>query len=799
MLNIMMLPYAGCRMRRISAAPLCCLMLMLCFATGLASSAHAAKAADDGVTVVTVKQGQNVRTLAKDYLKNADLWREILKANDLTSAADVRPGMSIRIPTGMVFEGEQALESSRKAITEATKAGARIFATREINHAIKLRDDALLNKQLGLWAEVISVARQAETEAKAAHRKAKESSVIAAEAVLNEKEGNVQSRRQADLVWNERGRFDVLIEKERVRTLSSSFADILMRDESRLRLSENSQALIQKMSMDLLERKQEASVSLIEGDLHVLLAGGKKSDFDLKMKDIDTKVDSSNFRVNRTGADTMFSNYDGELEVASAGGTVAIGRNKGSMVRGGAQPTKPRELLVSPSLSTPEAGLTFYENALTVTWKPVKDARTYLFELARDRQDFSDLVLTKKDIRATSFALKDLQNGVYYWRVAAVDELGFTGAMSRPGWFKVVVDRDAPFVVVLGPPDGTFVRQDTVRIHGEAEEGVTITHAGKQVAVAKDGAFALDAVLEPGMNVLNIEVRDRAQNLTKIPWRIFYIADKSVSVSPAKGVVSPAAGLVEVPDEHFTFHGQTSPHTVVVAQMEDISRRTVSDVSGAFSMELALDKDKTPVNFTLNSPSGVSASESINIVLDTEPPALRVTSSVPEVTAAETLRIEGTAGDAVSLMIGGRDIALVNGAFSYDAALKPGKNRILIEARDRVGNRSLIERTVLLDAAAPKLTAAEVSVKKATGGEVIRVEVRATDESAMRRWAPFALRAGTFEYTGELRSCESAATDAKTGCYEAVVNLPLWARGDVSLRSVSLSDYSGNEKTYTFK
>ena len=84
----------------------------------------------------------------------------------------------------------------------------------------------------------------------------------------------------------------ILIEEEKVRTLSRSTAQITFRDESRLRLNANSQALIQRMRVDPLSREEEAKVSLIEGDFYALLAGkSQRRNFELEVPEVQTQIE----------------------------------------------------------------------------------------------------------------------------------------------------------------------------------------------------------------------------------------------------------------------------------------------------------------------------------------------------------------------------------------------------------------------------------------------------------------------------------------------------------------------------
>ena len=134
----------------------------------------------------------------------------------------------------------------------------------------------------------------------------------------------------------------MLTEEERLRTLSRSSAQITFRDDSRLRLNANSQAVIRRMRTDPLSRTEEAKVSLVEGDFYALLAGKTdRKKFEVQVPEVTTDVESRNFWVRRDDSGSKFTNFDeGVLRVAANGSAVDLGRNEGTLVRNGRQPTE---------------------------------------------------------------------------------------------------------------------------------------------------------------------------------------------------------------------------------------------------------------------------------------------------------------------------------------------------------------------------------------------------------------------------------------------------------------------------
>ncbi len=89
---------------------------------------------------ITVEPNQNLRAISQKYLNNPDLWEDILRANNLNSAADVKPGMELIIPVKQISTAHKKLDRSGELIHKATKAGAKIFATESITIAIDQRN-----------------------------------------------------------------------------------------------------------------------------------------------------------------------------------------------------------------------------------------------------------------------------------------------------------------------------------------------------------------------------------------------------------------------------------------------------------------------------------------------------------------------------------------------------------------------------------------------------------------------------------------------------------------------------------
>ena len=159
---------------------------------------------------------------------------------------------------------------------------------------------------------------------------------------MSDRQGWVEGQKIEENSWSERELNSVLNEQEKLRTLSDSSAQVVFRDASRLRLNPNSQAVIQRMRDDPLSRRKEAQISLVEGDFYALLAPeSERSKLEVRLKNVDAKIDSGNFWVSQDADTAKFSNYDSApVAIVSGGETMTLGRNEGAVVRSGEAPRK---------------------------------------------------------------------------------------------------------------------------------------------------------------------------------------------------------------------------------------------------------------------------------------------------------------------------------------------------------------------------------------------------------------------------------------------------------------------------
>ena len=230
-----------------------------------------------------------------------------------------------------------------------------------------------------------------------------------------------------------------LVKRHAVNTQEKARADILFVDRTRVVLAEHTLVVIYGTAASTaVSKTPPPKVELEQGEVQAGLAALRgnrsvgvrvKSGGDVSAKSRDTVVRTQKSR-------TTVSVFDGTSKVSSAGKSVSVNEGFGSSFEAKKPPTPPRKLPPSPTWAAGSAqGVVLLPKGsgrLFVAWKPIKEAKTYRVELARDAA-FKNLV-AREEIPARINALKAerLPPGRYYARVRAIDKDDFLGLASTP-------------------------------------------------------------------------------------------------------------------------------------------------------------------------------------------------------------------------------------------------------------------------------------------------------------------------------------------------------------------------------
>jgi hypothetical protein len=205
-------------------------------------------------------------------------------------------------------------------------------------------------------------------------------------------------------------------------------------------------------------------------------------------------MSTASVRVAEAG-DSSFRVFEGagQLETRS-GQSVQLSANEALRVDAAGKAGEKVALPASPSPLAPGDGevMAYRDPAASRTrlaWKPVAAARGYRLVLDID-SSFNRPLVDRRGIPQAFQELRGLEEGRYFWRVAALDAAGNEGAFSSFARFNVT--RAAAGGPETVPPleiDALDVRTNIVQLKGRTEPGATVTVNGQRVDVQPDGSF----------------------------------------------------------------------------------------------------------------------------------------------------------------------------------------------------------------------------------------------------------------------------------------------------------------------
>ncbi|ADZ71985.1 FecR domain-containing protein [Polymorphum gilvum] len=735
---------------------------------------------------ISYAPGLDLRAIAETYLGDADLWPSILKSTGLAGLAELRPGLALTIPVGAVEETRSALTRSLERIQEANAIGAQVFAFEDISRAIALHDQALDLQKAGEWSQALALASESGTAAQAAFAIAEQNRDQAAEARLSDRQGWVEGQRPEDLGWGERPLNAILVEEEKVRTLSRSTAQITFRDAGRLRLNANSHAVIERMRVDPLKKREDAKVSLVEGDFYALL-GGNSSRKNLKVDvpDVEAKIDSGDFWVRQDVSGAKFTNYDDQkVQIAARGDTVALGRNEGVVIRSGEQPRAKIDLLGAPVLVAPPDDGVVFNSEVQLAWQTDPAASGYWIEIALD-PGFNTMVRSASGLADAGYTTGDLQAGLYYWRVSALDRFGLPGQRSQTRRFDMRIDTAPPFLRIEAPASESILREPSVEVRGESEAGAEVSVNGVPAAVAADGSYSVTVTAREGLNRLDIVARDAAGNETAAIREFVHMPDAAATVVFDERLARLSARHFLAPAREITLSGTTTADARldVVDAAGAVRASTTSAHDGRFGITVALAADSERFGLVIVAPSGFESRDGFEASVDREPPTIRLDAPLPRLTSVEWLALRGRIQGGGTATLNGRPIPLAEGTFDEVITLVAGANAIEMTATDAAGNVAVERWSVTLDQEPPSYV--RHSVEARPDGRV-EVEVVAEDGTGLAKAAPFTVLANGEAHQGFLRYNKLSRS------YKGTVAVAAGQAGRATLAEVELEDDAGN-------
>lgn len=257
---------------------------------------------------------------------------------------------------------------------------------------------------------------------------------------------------------------DPLYRGNRVNTHEASAANLLFRDETELRLDENTLVVVLgDINAHVAKAPQPAETTLVSGSLrsHLAALAGRPTERPLTTPAATVVLGTGESRVHvdekRT---TRLAVYDGRSKLSAQKKTVDVDKGFGSKAEEGKAPTEPKPLPPAPSWSAPPVGVAFVSAAAasgdpsvaspdgTTSSEGATSSFAYRsggsapaqwhLQLSRD-DAFQDLAVNAKVPAATNtMEAQRLPAGLYRVRVSAVDDDAFEGPFGPVATLAVV-------------------------------------------------------------------------------------------------------------------------------------------------------------------------------------------------------------------------------------------------------------------------------------------------------------------------------------------------------------------------
>ncbi len=318
----------------------------------------------------------------------------------------------------------------------------------------------------------------------------------AASARFTSVEGSVRVKAVGTFEWIPADTHTPLRRGDLVRTASGAAAVIEFGDGTSLEVRPDSLLTIEETG-DTAAQKRRVAVGLSSGDVSYnrSAAGGSTQVSTPTVKVTHGGAGSGDLSVAETGETDVrvFSGSGVRLETRS-GAAVDLQASEGVRIDAAGKAGQKLALPGLPVLQAPphQTEISYPDPSRGTTllaWKDVPAALEY-----RVMVDFSasfNRPLVDQRMRETQVALRGLEAGRYYWRVAALAKDGAAGAFSDTSSFSIA--RPTGARAGAAPPplslDALEVRNNILQIKGRSEPGATVTVNGQRVEVQADGSF----------------------------------------------------------------------------------------------------------------------------------------------------------------------------------------------------------------------------------------------------------------------------------------------------------------------
>jgi uncharacterized Zn-binding protein involved in type VI secretion len=383
-----------------------------------------------------------------------------------------------------------------------------------------------------------------------------------------------------------------------------------------------------------------------------------------------------------------------------------------------------------------------------------------------------------------------LQEGKNTLLVEARDPAGNKGSVSA----TIVLDTVAPVVTISAPLDGLYTNIPQFTVSGTVNEdvaSVTVNGVAATISTVSPGSslFTATLTLTERTNSIVVTAIDKAGNRGTATVNVTLD-----TIAPQLTVIGPDDGAL-LNNGQIIFGGNTA---------EPVSSVLVNGVAaqagtnGGYTLPVTLLEGSNTLTVTATDRAGNRTTSTINVTLDSTPPAAPMIDPLATPTRIGTTAVSGQAeaNAQVKLFNNGQIIATLkantSGLFSVPpTTLTEGNNAFTAQAVDTAGNASLLSAplTVVLDTKAPAITvtAPQPGMVISTAQVTIKGTVDEPLASLTVNGGAAILNGNAFEYLMTLAAGENSALITATDLAGNVATTTLTIQRDSIPPKVSIS------------
>jgi hypothetical protein len=262
---------------------------------------------------------------------------------------------------------------------------------------------------------------------------------------------------------------------------------------------------------------------------------------------------------------------------------------------------------------------------------------------------------------------------------------------------KITIKRDTtnPGLSVFAPTNEYLTNQTSITVNGTTEPGATLTVNTQKVTPDAEGTWTTKVTLKEGYNTIRVKTMDAAQNWVEID-RTAKLDTKPPMLMVADPVENPP---LLTNDKGLRVSGITEAGARVL-----VNGNPVAIAGTNFQCTFQLHEGINILNFDAIDQAGNHNYTTRSVTLDTLPPRLEITIPVANniLTKEKEITISGYVDPDSRVMVG-KEQKDFSGEWTFVLQLKEGKNKLVIEATDKVGNKVSLGRTIVRDTMPPGL------------------------------------------------------------------------------------------------